>query len=131
MAVEAAGGFSSQANVNFDIATDSNYQEEIQLPFREGFAASDSTINVEHVDLHVWTAEKNARFKELAREEAIRDLPLEELAELDFLARIRRGEKYPRSADEILWGRRQEKLTLGLVNALEAYVEFHELSHSS
>jgi len=131
MAVEATGAFSSQGNVNLDIGTDSNYEEEIILPIHEGAGASASTVNIEHVDLYVWTAEKNARFKELAREEAIRDLPLDELAELEFLSRLRRVEKYPRSADEILWGRRQEKLTLGLVSALQAYVEFHKFSGGS
>lgn len=73
-----------------------------------------------------WSAEKNARFKELAREEAVRDLTVEEYKELEELSRLRRYEKHPRTADEILWQRRQQKLTRDLVEALKAYVEFHE-----
>jgi hypothetical protein len=81
---------------------------------------------VEPVTIERWTAEANLRFKELARNEALRDLSVEEYKELEALTRLRRFEKYPRSAEEILWQRHQQQLTQGLVKALEDYVEFHE-----
>lgn len=73
----------------------------------------------------VWGALANARFKELSREEALRDLSAAETLELDELTRLRRMAKYPRSAEEILWQRRQQKVTDALVNALKVYVDFH------
>ena len=78
-----------------------------------------------------WDAEKNERFKDLARGEVLRELSVEEEAELERLTWLRRVEQNPRPADEILWQRRQQKLTHGLVEALRAYVDFHETTHNS
>jgi hypothetical protein len=87
--------------------------------------SASSGLKVNAIPIERWDAEKNSRFKTLAREEALRELSIEELADLERLTRLRR-ERYPRSADEILWQRRQQKLTQTLVEALQAYVEFHE-----
>ncbi len=72
-----------------------------------------------------WSAKKNLRFKELVRAEALGKIGIEEIAELEKLTRLRRFEKYPRSADEILWQRQQQKLTQQLLQSLEEYVDFH------
>jgi len=86
-----------------------------------------SVFNAVVADDH-WNAEKNWRFASLAKKEALESLSIEEQLELDRLTNLRRTEKYPRTADEILWQRRQQRLTHGLVEALEAYVSFHERS---
>lgn len=78
-----------------------------------------------------WNGKTNARFNELARKEALGGISIGELAELESLAALRRSEKSPRTADQILWDRRQEKITHDLIQALQAYVEFHETSHST
>lgn len=78
-----------------------------------------------------WSAEKNARFKELACMEALGDISVEGLAELESLTRIRRFARYPRSADEILWHRHQQNLARRLVQALKDYVEFHEAARGA
>lgn len=80
-------------------------------------------------DAGMWTAEKGQRFRELARRESLGDLPVEEQAELEELTRLRRSVKNPRSADEILWERRQNRVTNELVRALQNYVEFHKTPH--
>jgi hypothetical protein len=85
-----------------------------------------SGLHVPVSPLDCWDAENNLRYKELARDEALRELSIEELAELETLTRLRRFAKYPRSAEEILWERRQQKVTHGLVQAVQTYVEFHE-----
>jgi len=85
-----------------------------------------SGLRVPMIPVERWDAEKNLRYKALAKDEALRDLSIEELAELETLTRLRRFAKYPRSADEILWERRQQKVTRGLVQAVQTYVEFHE-----
>lgn len=103
---------------------------EVPAPSFRGDSAT-SGLRIEAIDTDHWTAAKNVRFKQLARDEALRELSIEELAELESLTRLRRFEKYPRSADEILWQRRQQNLTRGLVKALEAYVEFHEAPRST
>ena len=76
--------------------------------------------------IEYWSAEKNIRFKELANKEVLDTISNEESKELDTLIRLRRSEKYPRSADEILWQRRQQKTTRKLVEILREYVELHE-----
>jgi hypothetical protein len=73
-----------------------------------------------------WNVGKNAEFRKLAEKEALGNLTPEEALELDSLTRLRRQKNYPRTADEILWHRRQQKLTRGLLEALKDYVEFHE-----
>src|ERR1035437_7549620 len=88
-----------------------------------------SGATISCIDADAWSAKKNIRFKELARDEALRELSIQELAELDSLTKLRRFAKYPRSAEEILWQRRQETLTRTLVQALEDYVEFHEATN--
>lgn len=87
--------------------------------------ASDITMRFNY-DAEVWDAEKNGRFRQLASKEAQAGLPVEEEAELDSLSRLRRTQKFPRSAEEILWQRRQQRLTHNLVHALQEYVQFHE-----
>ncbi len=51
----------------------------------------------------------------------------EEWAELDTLMALRREAKFPLSADQILWQRKQKSLTDNLLIALQKYAEFHEL----
>ena len=72
-----------------------------------------------------WDETSVVRFRHLARKEAGGKLVAEELAELEDLTRLRRT-TFPRTADQILWQRRQRNLTQLLISALEAYVEFHE-----
>jgi hypothetical protein len=93
-----------------------------------GVRSLNSGATTEPIMVETWSADKNIRFKELARDEALRELSIEELAELDSLTRLRRFAKYPRSAEEILWQRRQQNLTRALVRALQEYVEFHHPS---
>jgi hypothetical protein len=71
-----------------------------------------------------WNSKKNQRFNHLSREEAFRDLSIAELAELNYLGRLRRTALNPRSADEILRQRRQQQLTQQLTQAIERYVDF-------
>jgi hypothetical protein len=120
---------SSGSNVLVESACESNRAEAFANNM--GTRSGASGISVEALESNHWSAEKNARFKELARDEALRELSAEELAELESLTRLRRQEKYPRSPHEILWQRRQQKLTRSLVEALKAYVEFHETPHNS
>jgi hypothetical protein len=75
-----------------------------------------------------WTAEANLRFKELAHKDAMDQLTAREWAELDSLSALRREAKFPLSADQILWQRRQNALTEKLLSALKEYVEFHNFS---
>ena len=75
-----------------------------------------------------WNPQREFRFRELARSEALRELSIDELAELEALSRLRRHAKNPRTADEILWQRKQSKLTRDLVQALQAYIGFHEIT---
>ena len=75
-----------------------------------------------------WSAEANLRFKELARKDAMGELTAHEWAELDSLLALRREAKFPQSADQILWRRKQKAVTENLLTALQQYVEFHELS---
>lgn len=89
-------------------------------------AQSGSNQTVVFDTVETWSPAKNIRFKELARAEAIRDLSIGEILELDDLTKLRRDTKHPRTADEILWQRRQQKLTNKLLDALVDYVEFHK-----
>ena len=76
----------------------------------------------------VWGADANIRFKELARKDVMGDLTPAEWAEFDSLAALRREAKFPLSADQILWQRKQNALTDKLLEALKEYVEFHKNS---
>jgi hypothetical protein len=120
-AIIAPTGASSRCGIDVD---------EIFTNTSEVFLSGNgSTLHdrkVQPLDNDSWTAEHNARFKELVREEALRDLSIPELVELESLTRRRRFRKYPRSADEILRERQQQKLTRTLVLALKNYVQFHE-----
>lgn len=78
-----------------------------------------------------WDPGKNGRFRTLAKKEALSELTPEEAVELESLTQLRRQEHHPRSADEIIWHRRQQKLTRTLLEALKEYVEFHEGSRGS
>jgi hypothetical protein len=114
----------SGMKISLQAATNANRAET-----KVGISKSNSTSSgliLEPAVVEGWTAQKNLRFKELSRKEALEDLSIEELSELNSLTRLRRFKKFPRSADEILWQRRQQKLTRGLLRALQDYVEFHE-----
>jgi hypothetical protein len=124
LSFEAAAGYSSGSSVFMDIDARNNSSAGLVTEFEDGAFAS--TLSVQAVEDDHWTAGKNTRFKELAREEAVGRLSAQELAELEYLTRLRRFTKYPRAADEILWTRRQQKLTRNLVQAIKTYVEFHE-----
>lgn len=75
-----------------------------------------------------WGAEANIRFKELANKYAMDQLTAREWAELNSLSDLRRQAKFPLSADQILWQRKQNALTDKLLSVLKEYVEFHDLS---
>ena len=124
MAIAAPNAVTSESSTRVQIAVQSNKPEAVTEALEVESAAFG--LRVEAVDVDHWSAEKNARFKELARNEALGETSVAESAELESLTRLRRFEKYPRSADEILWQRGQQKLTRSLAQALEAYVEFHE-----
>lgn len=98
-------------------------------PENFGFSPTGSDNAVEAVATQHWNAEKAQRFKDLSRIEALGVLTVKELAELEALTRLRRFTKYPRTADEILWNRRQNSVTSGLVQAVQKYVEFHEATN--
>jgi len=93
--------------------------------------SADSGLVTKVTEADRWSAKKNVRFKELARAEAMRDLSIIEQAELEKLTRLRRFEVYPRSADEILWERREQSITGRLLSVLKEYVEFHEAPRNS
>jgi hypothetical protein len=128
MIMAAPNIVSSEQDVAFDLNSRSN-----DTNVRFDLVTDDMTSGLvaEAPNVECWNPKKGLRFKALARGEAIRDLSIEELAELESLTRLRRFEKNPRTADEILWHRRQQKLTQSLVQALEKYVDFHETSNSS
>jgi hypothetical protein len=111
----------SERSVEIKIPAHSNKVEPVVPTFKTESPRIVRACAVEH-----WTPQDDARFKELLRNEALRDLSTVELAELESLTRRRRIEKNPRSADEILWQRRQQSLTRNLVRALRAYVDFHQ-----
>jgi hypothetical protein len=75
-----------------------------------------------------WSAQANLRFKELARKDVTDQLTAREWAELDSLSALRRQARFPLSADQILWQRKQNALTDKLLSALKEYVEFHNFS---
>jgi hypothetical protein len=118
----------STLDTSVQIAAQSNIPE-VSID-KSGGSSSGVSLTAGIVDVERWSAEKNVRYKELSRNEALGQLSVEELAELDSLTRLRRFKKYPRSAEEILWQRHQQKLTRNLVQALQTYVEFHETSRS-
>ena len=124
MVFAPADAVSSETAASFESSIESN-SIETSVPNCQANPGP-LEVRANSVDVDRWSAEHNARFKELARREALEELSIEELAELERLTNLRRFEKYPRSADEILWQRRQQKLTRGLVDALQAYVEFHQ-----
>jgi hypothetical protein len=129
MVIAAPDAVTSGMRACVEIAAESNKPEAVAGRFKVETIAP--RVSVQAANLDHWSAEKNARFKELSRNEALRELTIEEQAELESLTRVRRFEKYPRSADEILWQRRQQQLTRSLLQALHEYVEFHETPRSS
>jgi hypothetical protein len=119
----------SEYRIDLDNIAESNLTSFSMNSF--GLSSADSDVVVEPVDTEHWSAEKGQRFKYLAENESLGELSIEELGELESLTRLRRFEKYPRTADEILWHRRQQKVTSGLVQALQMYVDFHEIPHNA
>jgi len=79
---------------------------------------------------YAWGAEANIRFKELARKEVMDELTPVEWSEFNSLAALRRQAKFPLSADQILWQRKQNALTEKLLEVFKEYVEFHKNSQS-
>lgn len=124
IAVQEIGATTSTTSVAFDFeiqANSTNVNVEVQAN------QSDQFVQVmNYLDTEMWTAEKSQRFRELALKESLEELPIEELAELEKLTRLRRSVQNPRKAAEILWERRQNRVTNELVRALQNYVEFHE-----
>jgi hypothetical protein len=85
-----------------------------------------SSLSLNSVVHQKWSAQANIRFKELARKDAMDELTAREWAELDSLSDLRRQAKFPLSADQILWQRKQKSVTQNLLNAIKEYVEFHD-----
>ena len=129
MVVAIPGALNFSSNTCMATATQTNRAEAISEQLKVSSIASGMTVKA--IEFVRWSAEKNLRFKELARNEALQELSIEELAELESLTRLRRFEKYPRSAEEILWQRRQQDITRALVQKLKEYVDFHETPHNS
>lgn len=129
MVVAIPGALNFSSNTCMATATQTNRAEAISEQLKVSSIASGMTVKA--IEVVRWSAEKNLRFKELARNEALQELSIEELAELESLTRLRRFEKYPRSAEEILWQRRQQDITRALMQKLKEYVDFHETPHNS
>lgn len=72
-----------------------------------------------------WTGRSETRYRSLSRAEALGTITLEETLELEDLTELRRITINPPTADEILWQRKQKKVTRTLLEALDAYAEFH------
>jgi hypothetical protein len=120
----ATDAVTSEFKVALANVTQSNLAEISLGSFGSSFVGSENTVKA--VATQHWSAEKAQRFQQLSRIESLGELSIGELAELETLTRLRRFAKFPRTADEILWHRRQDKVTTGLVQALQKYVEFHE-----
>jgi hypothetical protein len=87
------------------------------------------SLNKEVEVVKLWKAEYSQRFQKLSRMEAREELTIAELAELEELTQLRRVKKFPRTADEIIWQRKQQALTNSLLESLKKYVEFHEATN--
>lgn len=96
--------------------------------FWDPLSAHSSSLVLGPVVHQKWSAQANLRFKELARKDVMDQLTASEWAELDSLSALRRQARFPLSADQILWQRKQNALTDKLLSALKEYVEFHNLS---
>lgn len=128
--------FASDASITIeDVVTSSRFFEfetvanlgMLEMPKSNFHAQSlENCVRVSSVNLSRWDAQNKSRFKELSRREAMGSLNTTELEELEMLSSLRRANNFPRSAEEILWQRRQSKLTRTLVDALQEYVKFHE-----
>jgi hypothetical protein len=73
-----------------------------------------------------WTEAEQARFRELAVQEAVGDLSADEAGELEQLTFLRRAYQNPRSGREVLWEFEQRRRTADLLNTLKRYVEFYD-----
>jgi hypothetical protein len=127
LVVHETGAVTSNTNIIFDFEVQSNtaiVNVDVQTNENDKFVAF-----TDQWEIATWTAEKAQRFRALAVKESLEELPIEEQAELEGLTRLRRSAKNPRNADEILWERRQNRVTNELVQALQNYVQFHEAPH--
>jgi len=114
---------SSGLSIVIPCLVESNFQisiNEHSQPSNNGYSVG------ERDDLVTWHAGNGKRFDELSLKESFENLSPDELAELNQLTRMRRAAKYPRTADAILWERKQRKITSRLIQALTEYVEFYE-----
>jgi hypothetical protein len=78
-----------------------------------------------------WTDAQQRRFQELAVEEALGTLSMDEAAELEQLTLMRRALQNPRTGREILWEFEQRRRTHDLLKTLRRYVEFYEGASST
>lgn len=125
----AVGTEAVTSEVNFVPAVIAQSNLTSITPHSFGFSFAVSEKAVEAVATQEWNRQTAQRFKDLSRIEALGVLTIKELAELETLTRLRRSAEYPRTADEILWQRRQNSITSGLVQAVQKYVEFHEATN--
>src|ERR1019366_8458672 len=95
LVTEAAELVSSGANMHVELPLETNELKAFVPTWQAATGICPMTI--EAVDSDCWTAAKNVRFKQLARDEALGDLSVDELAELNSLTHLRRHEVYPRS----------------------------------
>lgn len=127
LVVQDMGAMTSTTKIDFGFEVQTNAMTiSVDVQTNE----TDVFVNaMNHWETETWTAGKGQRFRELALKESLDELSIEDQAELEELTRLRRSAKNPRTADEILWERRQNRVTNDLVHALQNYVEFHETSH--
>lgn len=90
-----------------------------------------SSLILESKQREGWTAQKGLRFKELIRKNAAGQISIPELAEFKSLSALRRREKFPLNADQILWQRKQDIITDKLLSVLKEYAEFHNIPSSA
>jgi hypothetical protein len=120
----AAQIMSSDATVSLSY----NFVSNSSAVFLDSSKIQTSSLFLGSIVHQKWGAEANLRFKELASKDVMDELTAREWAELDSLSALRREAKFPLSADQILWQRKQNALTDKLLSALKEYVEFHNIS---
>lgn len=105
--------------------------------FVHALEASNSAMDVSEGDTNAketfapvqggtWDIGKGMRFSELSEKQIDGDILPEEYVEFESLAELRASNKNKRTADEILWERRQRVAFAGLINSLNKYVELYE-----
>jgi hypothetical protein len=121
LVLNTASGISNETRISISYSDSSN-----SPAIRSPSTGETSSLELMRKPHRKWNADANIRFKELARKDALEELTAEEWMEFDLLSTIRREAKFPKSADQILWLRKQKAVTQELLAALRKYAEFHK-----